>query len=94
MQAERKCSHSDYIRCPVLTFGGSYPGFLSAMMRIRYPAVVDFAYAASAPINFYAQHVDEYAYYKVGYDGLVGEQYGGPFLERVGGTKHYPAKLI
>lgn len=26
--------------CPVYTFGGSYPGFLSAMMRLRYPAVV------------------------------------------------------
>lgn len=27
--------------CPVVTVGGSYPGFLSAMMRLRYPAVVD-----------------------------------------------------
>ncbi|CAE8660638.1 unnamed protein product, partial [Polarella glacialis] len=49
--------------CPVHTIGGSYPGFLSAMMRLRYPAVVDSAHAASAPIRFYAQQVDQYAYY-------------------------------
>jgi len=52
-------------RCPVVTIGGSYPGWLSAMMRLRYPAVVDAAYAGSAPMNFYAQAVDPYAYYKV-----------------------------
>lgn len=51
--------------CPVLTVGGSYPGFLSAMMRLRYPAVVDMAYAASAPMKFYSQEVDQYAYYDV-----------------------------
>lgn len=49
----------------VLTFGGSYPGWLSAMMRIRYPGVVDFAYSASAPMLFYTQQVDQFAYYKV-----------------------------
>ena len=43
--------------CPVLTIGGSYPGFLSAMMRLRYPDVVDMAYSASAPMKFYAQQV-------------------------------------
>eukprot|EP00041_Stephanoeca_diplocostata_P028594 m.820754 g.820754 ORF g.820754 m.820754 type:complete len:231 (+) comp23398_c2_seq3:171-863(+) len=51
----------DATYCPVVTFGGSYPGFLSAMMRLRYPAVVDMAYAASAPMKFYAQQVDQYA---------------------------------
>ena len=50
-------------RCPVLTVGGSYPGWLSAMMRLRYPAVVDMAYAGSAPMGFYSQQVDQYAYY-------------------------------
>merc|ERR1719223_903602 len=49
--------------CPVLTIGGSYPGFLSAMMRLRYPAVVDMAYAASAPLKFYTQQVGQYDYY-------------------------------
>lgn len=37
------------------TAGGSYPGWLSAMMRIRYPEVVDISYAASAPLGFYSQ---------------------------------------
>ena len=43
--------------CPVLVIGGSYPGFLAAMMRMRYPAVVDMAYASSAPLKFYSQEV-------------------------------------
>jgi len=51
--------------CPVITVGGSYPGFLSAMMRLRYPEVVDIGYAASAPVLFYAQEVDQSAYYKI-----------------------------
>ena len=63
-QSEWGCGTSGTANyCPVITFGGSYPGFLSAMMRLRYPAVVDMAYAASAPLTFYAQGVDQYAYY-------------------------------
>jgi pimeloyl-ACP methyl ester carboxylesterase len=52
-------------RCPVITVGGSYPGWLSAMMRLRYPNVVDMAYAGSAPMRFYAQATDPFAYYAV-----------------------------
>ena len=33
-------------------------------LRLRYPGVVDGAYAASAPMLFYAQRVDQYAYYQ------------------------------
>ena len=51
--------------CPVITIGGSYPGYLSAMMRLRYPFVVDMAYAASAPLTMYAQQIDQYAYYEL-----------------------------
>jgi hypothetical protein len=58
--------------CPVITVGGSYPGFLSAMARLRFPGVVDIAYAASAPMKFYAQQVDQYAYYN--HIGTVAEQ--------------------
>ena len=61
------------ISCPVITIGGSYPGWLSAMMRLRYPAVVDAAYSASAPMKFYSHEVDQYEYYKV--CALVGSQY-------------------
>jgi hypothetical protein len=49
--------------CPIITVGGSYPGWLSAMARIMFPDIVDMAYAASAPMGFYAQQVDRFAYY-------------------------------
>jgi len=65
-QVELGCSGKNgQPRCPVVTVGGSYPAWLAAMMRLRYPAVVDIAYAASAPMHFYAQTVDQYAYYRV-----------------------------
>ena len=63
---ELKCSgEGGEPRCPVITVGGSYPGWLSAMMRLRFPGVVDMAYAASAPMLFYSQLVDQYDYYRV-----------------------------
>lgn len=49
--------------CPIITVGGSYPGFLSAMSRILFPFLVDMSYAASAPMKFYAQLTDDAAYY-------------------------------
>eukprot|EP00397_Hematodinium_sp_SG-2012_P021905 GEMP01022661.1.p1 GENE.GEMP01022661.1~~GEMP01022661.1.p1 ORF type:complete len:491 (+),score=110.04 GEMP01022661.1:149-1621(+) len=51
-------------KCVVMTIGGSYPGFLSAMMRLRYPHLVQLSYASSAPTRFYAQDVDTFAYYQ------------------------------
>lgn len=39
------------VYCPVMTFGGSYPGFLSFALRFRYGDYVDAAYASSAPLH-------------------------------------------
>ena len=50
--------------CPVITVGGSYPGFLSAMLRLVYPNVIDIAYASSAPLHLYAQQVHSADYYE------------------------------
>ena len=44
--------------CPVVTIGGSYPGFLAAIMRQSYSNVIDIAYAASAPMILNAHHQD------------------------------------
>jgi pimeloyl-ACP methyl ester carboxylesterase len=56
LRQQLKCSGlNGEPRCPAVTVGGSYPGFLAAMMRMRYPNVVDMAYAASAPLRFYSQ---------------------------------------
>ena len=49
--------------CPVVAIGGSYPGWLAAMARLRFPDTIDIGYAASAPMKFYAQDVPHSAYY-------------------------------
>ena len=81
-------------RCPVITIGGSYPGFLSAMMRLRYAGLVDAAYSASSPILLYSQLVDQYQYYKIVTDSAARASAGCPAAVRtmltaslVGATK-------
>lgn len=51
--------------CPLITVGGSYPGFLSAVFRLAYPDIVDAAYASAAPLLMYAQRSDPNAYYDI-----------------------------
>jgi hypothetical protein len=78
IQNQTHCSLDKFSQhyCPVITVGGSYPGFLAAFARILVPHRVDMAYAASAPMKFYSQQVDQYAYYnhitKVAEDTLTG----------------------
>lgn len=65
IRMKNNCSldkYSEYY-CAVIAIGGSYPGFMSAMMRIVHSDVIDMAYAASAPLKFYAQLVQQDAYY-------------------------------
>jgi pimeloyl-ACP methyl ester carboxylesterase len=51
--------------CPIITVGGSYPGFLSAMFRFLHPDVIDAAYASAAPLYMYAQRTDPNVFYDI-----------------------------
>ena len=65
---ELNCSQYDRSSehyCPVVTVGGSYPGFLSAMFRLVYPDFIDMSYASSAPLKLYDQSADQNAYYDI-----------------------------
>eukprot|EP00978_Attheya_sp_CCMP212_P012735 scaffold31863_cov37-Attheya_sp.AAC.4 len=56
---------SSPLYCPVITVGGSYPGFLAAMMRFVHPEAVDIGYASSAPLMLYSHLVPQEVYYDV-----------------------------
>lgn len=51
--------------CPIITVGGSYAGFLSAMARMVYPDYIDMAYSGSGPILLYGQLADPNVYYDI-----------------------------
>ena len=51
--------------CPIIPLGGSYPGFLAAMLRIVYPEFIDMAYCSSGPILMYGQIPDPNVYYDI-----------------------------
>lgn len=58
-------SRGDRDYCPVISVGGSYPGFLSAMFRVAYPDFYDASYASSAPLRLYDQSADQNVYYDI-----------------------------
>ena len=49
--------------CPVIAVGGSYPGFLAALLRWTHPDVIDVSYASSAPLHLYGPTFDPDLYY-------------------------------
>merc|ERR1711962_473143 len=58
---------------PWITFGGSYPGSLSAWMRLRFPHLVSGAVSSSGPI---LAKLDFFEYFQVVKDAL--DTYGSP----------------
>merc|ERR1719311_1201790 len=58
----RAYKRGDSSTSPTLTFGGSLSGSLAALMRVRHPALVDMAYASSAPVMGYPGLADQYAW--------------------------------
>ncbi|KAL7432841.1 hypothetical protein ACHAXH_006104 [Discostella pseudostelligera] len=78
--------------CPVISVGGSYPGFLSAMFRLVYPNFVDISYAASAPLKLYDQSADQNVYYDV--VTKAAERLSPGCADAVRTTLHEAKKLI
>mmetsp|Transcript_17533 Transcript_17533/g.51923 ORF Transcript_17533/g.51923 Transcript_17533/m.51923 type:complete len:493 (-) Transcript_17533:93-1571(-) len=68
----------------VVTFGGSLAGTLSALMRVRYPALVDIAWASSTPLLGYPSiaGVSQYSWRKQVTDNFELLSPGCPALVR------------
>lgn len=55
-------SQDKYKNSPVIVFGGSYGGMISAWIRMRFPHIIQGAHASSAPILFFPGTVSPYAF--------------------------------
>ena len=62
----------DFSAHPVVTFGGSYPGALSAWLRLRLPQLISIAVSTSSPI--------EASYDFTGYNAVVGTSLAMPLI--------------
>ena len=60
-----KQNDTRFTNSPVIVTGGSYGGMLAAWFRMKYPHVVQIAYAASAPIMYFPGTVSPYAFNQV-----------------------------
>lgn len=70
--------------CPVMTFGASLAGTQSAMMRMKYPNVVDLALASSSPLKGYAEPgVDQFAWRRRVTDTWIELASGQPIADLV-----------
>lgn len=70
--------------CPVMTFGASLAGTLSAMMRLKYPNVVDLALASSTPLKGYPEPgVDYFSWRKRVTDTWIQLADGQPITDLV-----------
>jgi len=50
---------------PLISFGGSYPGDLTAYLRVAYPDIIDAGMASSAPLRYHAGMVAGGAFFQV-----------------------------
>lgn len=82
---------------PVVAYGGSYGGFLSYLMRVKYPRLVGASVASGAPVylyglvpnsSWYDAVGDSYAARGDGCGDAVAREFG-----EVWGARHDPAKL-
>eukprot|EP00041_Stephanoeca_diplocostata_P030001 m.896930 g.896930 ORF g.896930 m.896930 type:complete len:509 (-) comp23669_c0_seq8:2147-3673(-) len=71
---------------PVVAFGGSLAGTLSTFMRIKYPAIVDIAWASSTPLLGYAgiKGINQYSWRKQVTDNFEELAPGCPDIVRRG----------
>ena len=69
---------------PTIAFGGSLAGTLAALVRVRYPHLIDMAWASSTPLLGYPGLADQFAWRKQITDDFETLSPGCPDLARRG----------